>query len=72
MATGRGIVAWRGSSEASRRLGKTLRLYLTMWKNPTPEKKVVSIDFISAKTNAAPFCVAMTIEGADGGAKTYE
>ena len=29
-----------------------------------PEKKVVSIDFASTMTRAAPFCVAMTIEHA--------
>ena len=44
-------------------------LFLTAWDNPRPDKKVVSIDLISASSRAAPFCVAMTIEqsGTDKG-----
>jgi hypothetical protein len=39
-------------------------LYLTTWKNPKPNQKIVSIDFLSRKdeTIAAPFSVAMTAE----------
>jgi hypothetical protein len=37
-------------------------LYLSTWKNPHPEKTVGSIDYVSMKRNAAPFCVAMTVE----------
>jgi hypothetical protein len=33
-----------------------------MWKNPHPDKKVISVDCLSKLTSAAPFCVAMTIE----------
>jgi len=66
----RGCVAWVGCNAAMRRTGGSLRLYLTMWENPRPDKKVVSIDYISAMTNAAPFCVAMTIE--QGGAGPNE
>ncbi len=38
---------------------------MTTWKNPKPEKKVVSIDYIGRKseTPAVPFCGAMTVEG---------
>ena len=41
---------------------KSLRLYVTRWENPHPEKKVRTIDFISSTTHAAPFCLAMTVE----------
>jgi len=32
------------------------------WKNPHPDKNVVSIDLVSTLTEAAPFLVAMTLE----------
>jgi hypothetical protein len=37
---------------------------MSTWKNPKPDKKVVSIDYIGRKeeTPAAPFCVAMTAD----------
>jgi hypothetical protein len=59
----RGKVAWEGDSEAAKRAGKRVRLYLTTWENPKPGKRVVEIDFVRAKdTPAAPFCVALTAE----------
>jgi hypothetical protein len=60
----RSKVVWRGDNELAKKLNCRLRLYLTTWENPKPDKKVVSIDFISRKdkTVAAPFCVAMTLE----------
>ena len=39
-----------------------LRLYLTVWENPHPEKTVAHLDFSSTMTAAAPFCVAITAE----------
>jgi len=42
--------------------GATLRLYLTSYENPHPDKEVVSVDYVSAMAMAAPFLVAMTIE----------
>ena len=59
----RGIVAWVGQNVFTRKLHLELRLYLSVWDNPHPEKKVVSIDFLrDGPSDAAPFCVAMTIE----------
>jgi hypothetical protein len=59
----RGKVAWKGDNDPAKAANKRIRLYLTTWKNPKPEKKVVSIDYVSTKTTAgAPFCVAMTLE----------
>ena len=55
---------WRGSNPAAKRVNKTLRLYLSAWENPYPDKKVLSISYTSAMTEAAPFCVAMTVEDA--------
>jgi peroxiredoxin/regulation of enolase protein 1 (concanavalin A-like superfamily) len=66
-AVTRGKVVWAGQNAASRAEDKSLRLYLAAWENPHPEKKVVSIDLISANaSDAAPFCVAITAEEAAG------
>jgi hypothetical protein len=58
----RGQLAWVGNNKAAAGIQCYLRLYLTNWKNPHPEKTVESIDYVSIKSNAAPFCVAMTAE----------
>jgi serine/threonine protein kinase/WD40 repeat protein/thiol-disulfide isomerase/thioredoxin len=60
----RGTVVWEGSNAAVRSKNLTLRLYLTKWTNPRPEKEVATIDYVSTNTIAAPFCVAMTAEQA--------
>jgi WD40 repeat protein len=57
-----GTVAWTGSNPSAMDAKATLRLYLTSYENPHPEKKVVRVDFVSAMTTAAPFLVAMTVE----------
>jgi len=35
-----------------------------VWKNPHPDKNVLSIDYVSAMTDVTPFCVAITVEAA--------
>ncbi len=61
----RGRVVWKGSNPRVKARNLTLRLYLTKWTNPRPENKVASIDYVSANTIVAPFCVAMTAEQAN-------
>ena len=57
--TTRGKVVWTGANFRT----NTLRLYLSVWKNPHPENKVATLDYISALVpDSAPFCVAMTVE----------
>ena len=59
----RGKVAWTGTNDDTKNQGAGIRLFLTTWKNPQPERKVLSIDFGSTNyTFAAPFCVAITAE----------
>jgi RNA polymerase sigma factor (sigma-70 family) len=59
----RAEVAWKGTNDvAERTSGATLRLYVTRWTNPAPDRKVASIDFVAAHAEVAPFSVAMTIE----------
>jgi len=62
--TSRGKVAWKGDNELAKSYECRLRLYLTTWDNPTPDRKIVSIDYIGKKdeTVAAPFCVAISLE----------
>jgi hypothetical protein len=64
METVRSKIVWKGENEWSTAVGAKIRLYLTTWKNPTPDKKVLTIDYIGKKseTVAAPFCVAMSLE----------
>jgi len=60
----RGKIAWNGENERAKEVGAKIRLFQTEWKNPKPDSKLVSIDYIGRKTEtpAAPFCVAITLE----------
>src|SRR5262249_3455391 len=60
----RGKVAWQAENQAVKKYRGTIRLYLTTWKNPQPNKEVSHIDYVSTKTTPAqPFCLALTVEG---------
>jgi RNA polymerase sigma factor (sigma-70 family) len=57
------VVAWKGTNEDAKNVSNAkIRLYTLCWQNPRPPQKVVSIDFVSTNSKAAPFCVAMTAE----------
>ena len=59
----RAKIAWKGENDASQGVGRKIRLFLTTWDNPKPDKKVKTIDYSTTKeTICAPFCVAMTVE----------
>jgi hypothetical protein len=58
----RGKVAWKGTNKAAKASGQSIWLFSFTWENPKPDKKVVSIDYVSTLTGAAPFVVAMTLE----------
>ena len=55
----RATVAWRGKTPDN----VNVQLFLSVWKNPRPATKIASLDYASAMTNAAPFCIAITAEG---------
>jgi hypothetical protein len=61
----KGKVAWKGDNEYATRIGAHLRLYVSTWTNPKPDKKVLMIDYTSMKdvTPAAPFCISLSVEG---------
>jgi hypothetical protein len=67
----RARVAWRGHNDAaSANNNARIRLYVSTWQNPDPDRRVASLDFASAnhapipcsEAAAAPFCVAVTAE----------
>jgi beta-galactosidase len=59
-------MAWEGNNQISKQEGKKIRLFLTTWKNPNPNKPISTIDYVSnGKTVCAPFCVAITAEKSD-------
>lgn len=63
-------IVWKGKNPVFRELSfedqwgicNSVQLMKSSWENPSPEKKVVSIDLVSKKTNVAPFVVAITVE----------
>jgi hypothetical protein len=62
--TTRGKVVWTGENDRAAMLDAKIRVYLTTWQNPNPDREIVTIDYLGRKneTAAAPFCVAMTLE----------
>jgi hypothetical protein len=56
------LVAWEGTNERTRALGRTIRLFKSVWVNPAPELEIERIDFLSTYEHAAPFLIAVTLE----------
>ena len=59
-------IAWEGENEASKGFDAKIRLYSMTWTNPHPAKPIAAIDFVATKPEqqCAPFCAAITAEGA--------
>ena len=51
----RSKVAWEGQNAFS-----AIKLFLTTWENPNPEKRIVTLDYVA--TEGTPFCVAISAE----------
>jgi len=51
-------VVWRGPGVVV----KQAQVYRQVWENPFPEKMISHIDFISARTNAVPILLGITLE----------
>lgn len=56
------VVAWSGQNTYSRVIGGSIHLFKTSWDNPRPEAEILTLDFVSTMTDAAPFLVAVTVE----------
>ncbi len=59
----RGKLAWAGKNAAAGE-DDQIRIFSSEWKNPHPDKKVMSIDFETKNTVCAPFLIALTLERA--------
>jgi tetratricopeptide (TPR) repeat protein len=53
----RASVAWAGKNDLS-----AIRLFETDWENSEPEHALMSLDFVSTMSPAAPFLIAVTLE----------
>jgi hypothetical protein len=60
----RGKVVWKGDNDYATSIGDHLRLYVSTWANPKPDKTVTKIDYTARKseTPAAPFCISMSVQ----------
>jgi hypothetical protein len=54
-------IAWAGQNEASKRTGKSIRLFVTAW-NLAPGVEIDSLDFVSAGKKAAPFLLSISFD----------
>ncbi len=55
-------IAWVGTNSYCHNMGVDVHLIQFSWKNPDPEKRIKSFDFVSALETAGPFLVAVTVE----------
>ena len=39
-----------------------IKIYRTVWENPTPEQEIASLDYVSRGTPSAPFLISITAE----------
>ncbi|MHC1764642.1 MAG: WD40 repeat domain-containing serine/threonine protein kinase [Verrucomicrobiia bacterium] len=60
-ACSRAVVAWTGPP-APEQGGWQPRLYLAAFENPSPERAVEEIEYVSRLTQTAPFLVGLTVE----------
>jgi len=56
------FIAWTGTNPVAAQQGHSLRLFNWTWDNPSPEKTIDNLDFVSAMTDLAPFLIAITAE----------
>src|SRR5207244_9618427 len=54
--------AWTTPPDKVGPTGKSLRLYVSSWKNQAPDIEVASLDFISDMSESAPFLLGITVE----------
>ena len=55
-------IGWTGQNRASRRSGRSIRLYHTTLPGAMPGARVESMDILSAGTQSAPFVVGVTVD----------
>jgi len=50
-------IAWHGAHAKSE-----ISLFKYTWVNPSPEKAIAAMDFVSSMSSASPFCIAITCD----------
>jgi hypothetical protein len=57
-------LAWASSRvpEEKSEMLNSVRLYKTRFENPRPDAEILTIDYISTRTEAAPFLLGLTTE----------
>lgn len=58
---GNATKAWTGLNDITEKNGFQIALFNYTWENPTIDKTIKSIDYISTITNAAPFLIAISL-----------
>lgn len=53
---------WTGANAESSAGGRRIQLFRTIWTNPHPDVEILSLDYVSKMTTAAPFLLAITAE----------
>ena len=56
------IQAGKIAVESLNQMGRPINMQCFRWKNPYPDKKIRSLDFVSLKTGGIPGIVAVTLE----------
>ena len=55
-------VAWIGENPEATKQGYRIRVFKSSFNNPQPDKRIDTVDFVSALTSSGPFLLAMTAE----------
>ncbi|MBN2507070.1 MAG: serine/threonine protein kinase [Verrucomicrobia bacterium] len=55
-------VAWTGPRSETASAEEQVRLFRTTYTNPSPERLVTYVDYVSQMTRSAPFLLAITVE----------
>ena len=55
-------LVWIGSNPVVQSQSKSLRMFKSAWENPVPDEEIISLDFLSAMSDAAPFLMAITAD----------
>lgn len=58
----RASMAWLGANPLASKYGAVVCLFHSVRENPRPDAELVTIDFVSAMSQAAPFLVALTTD----------
>jgi len=60
--TQKSTLVWIGSNPVVQSRSKSLRMFKSAWENPVPDEEIISLDFLSAMSDAAPFLMAITAD----------